>query len=57
MKKLVLILLMTVAGNAVAACTSAEKVRDEKRDVASEEQKAEQWKSHQKYLDKVDKIR
>ena len=57
MKKIVMVLLMLVTGNAVAACTSAEKVKDEKREVSSEADSEQKYKAHQEYLNKIDKIR
>ncbi|MCB0347848.1 MAG: hypothetical protein KDD37_03390 [Bdellovibrionales bacterium] len=56
MKKALFILLITFTGNVVVACSHVEKDTDEKRDVASEDANAT-WKAHQKYLDKLDKIR
>lgn len=57
MKKLLLVLIMSVTGNALVACTSTEAITDEKREVASDPQVSEQAKAHQKYLEKIDKIR
>lgn len=56
MKKLFVILSLVIGGNAFAACTHADKQDSDKREVASEE-KAEQWRKHQNYLEKIDKIR
>jgi hypothetical protein len=57
MKKIVMVLLMLVASNALAACSSAEKVKDEKREVSSEVDGTQKYESHLKYLNQVDKIR
>lgn len=56
MKRIVLAVLVTLASTNVVACSHANKAED-KREVASETEKAEQWKTHQKYLEKIDKIR
>ncbi len=56
MKKALFILLITFTSNVVVACSHVEKDDSEKREVASDESNAT-WKAHQKYLEKIDKIR